>query len=170
MNPGWHVMEHGSLLQLAHNLWLVDGAVPRMALRRSCTVVRRNTGGLVVHSAICLDESTQAHLEALGPVEHVVVPGAMHRLDAPRYAERCPAARVVAPASVREKVEERRRRAAERLHRRTASKGRLACAALRALPPPEPAASASVYLSSATAYWPWRKAASPSDLRRCTPS
>ena len=106
MNSGWHVMEHGSLLQLAHNLWWVDGAVPRMALRRSCTVVRRNTGGLVVHSAICLDESTQAHLEALGPVEHVVVPGAMHRLDAPRYAERYPAAHVVAPTSVREKVEE----------------------------------------------------------------
>ena len=105
MNSGWHVMEHGSLLQLAHNLWWVDGAVPRMALRRSCTVVRRNTGGLVVHSAICLDESTQAHLEALGPVEHVVVPGAMHRLDAPR-CRALPAAHVVAPTSVREKVEE----------------------------------------------------------------
>lgn len=105
MEDDWSVLEHGPLVPLADNLWWVEGAVPRMALRRSCTIVRRDTGGLVVHSAICLDEDTQARLEALGPVEYIVVPGRLHRLDAPRYAARYPDALVVTPAGAREAVE-----------------------------------------------------------------
>jgi len=105
MDVEWSVLEHGPLVPLADNLWWVEGAVPRMTLRRSCTVVRRDTGGLVVHSAICLDEDTQARLEELGPVEYIVVPGRLHRLDAPRYAARYPDARVVTPEGAREAVE-----------------------------------------------------------------
>lgn len=105
MDDAWSVLEHGPLLQLADNLWWVEGAVPRMALRRSCTVVRRDNGGLVVHSAICLDDDNQARLEALGPVEYIVVPGRLHRLDAPRYAARYPDARVVTPTGARDAVE-----------------------------------------------------------------
>lgn len=100
----WTVLGHGPLVQLAENLWWVDGEVPHMALRRSCTIARRDDGGLVVHSAICLDEETQAQVEALGPITHVIVPNAFHRIDAPRYAVRYPDARIVAPRGGRAKI------------------------------------------------------------------
>lgn len=106
MSQTWTVLEHGPLVQLAENLWWVDGEVPRMALRRSCTIARRDDGGLVVHSAICMDEQTQARVEALGPIAHVIVPNAFHRMDAPRYAARYPDARIVAPRGGRSKIAE----------------------------------------------------------------
>lgn len=106
MSSTWTVLEHGPLVQLAENLWWVDGEVPRMALRRVCTIARRDTGGLVVHSAICMDDTTQARVEALGPIEHVIVPNASHRMDAPRYAARYPAAKVVAPRGGRARIAE----------------------------------------------------------------
>jgi hypothetical protein len=104
LSPTWTVLEHGSLIQLAENLWWIDGEVPRMALRRSCTIARRRDGGLVIHSAICLDEPTQAKVEALGPIAHVIVPNAFHRMDAPRYAARYPDARIVAPLGGRSRI------------------------------------------------------------------
>jgi hypothetical protein len=104
MGATWKVLEHGPLVQLADNLWWVDGEVPRMALRRACTIARRDDGGLVVHSAICLDEPTQAAVEGLGPIAHVIVPNHFHRIDAPRYAARYPDARIVAPRGGRSKI------------------------------------------------------------------
>lgn len=106
MSDGWQVLEHGPLVQLAENLWWVDGELPRMALRRACTIARRDDGGLVVHSAICLDGPTQAAVEALGPIAHVIVPNAFHRMDAPRYAARYSDARIVAPRGGRSKIAE----------------------------------------------------------------
>lgn len=106
MTADWPVLEHSALRPLANNLWWSDGALPKGSLRRSCTVIRDSTGGLVVHSAICFDAETQAQLDNLGPVRTIVVPSGMHRLDAPHWASRYPDAQVLCPAGARDKAEQ----------------------------------------------------------------
>lgn len=103
----WKVLEHGPLEPLAENLWRVEGAIPNISLRRQMAVIRREDGGLVLHSAIAMDDARMAELEALGEPRVIVVPNAGHRLDAPRYKKRYPKAEVVCPRGARAKVEEK---------------------------------------------------------------
>jgi hypothetical protein len=70
------------------------------------TVVRRADGSLLLHSPIALDAARQAELEALGPIAALVVPNAGHRLDAPAYKAKYPAAVVFCPRGGRSKVAE----------------------------------------------------------------
>jgi len=102
----WRAHEHGPIRKLAENLWWVDGSLPKMPLRRVMTVVRMQDGGLVVHSAIALNEAAMTELEAWGTPRFLIVPNAFHRLDAPAYKERYPQIRVFAPSGSRAKVAE----------------------------------------------------------------
>ncbi len=106
VDTSWKVLEHGPIERLAGNLWRVGGALPGMTLRRTMTVVRRADGSLLLHSPIALDEAHQRELEALGPVEVLVVPNAGHRLDAPAYKARYPHAIVFCPRGGRQKIAE----------------------------------------------------------------
>jgi hypothetical protein len=92
------------LEQLEANLWRAEGRVPKMPLHRVMTVAKLASGGLVVHSAILLEDMTE--LDRLGAVKFIVVPNGWHRLDAKAYAERYPDAKVLAPAGSRKKVAE----------------------------------------------------------------
>lgn len=105
-DPTWRVREHGALEQLADNLWRVEGALPKMSLRRTMTVVRLADARLLIHSAIALDPPTLASLEALGTPGVLLVPNLAHRLDAPAYKARYPALRVYCPPGARAKVSE----------------------------------------------------------------
>ncbi|MET0340970.1 MAG: hypothetical protein ABW252_08205 [Polyangiales bacterium] len=105
-DPSWRVREHGPLEQLADNLWRVEGALPKMSLRRTMTVVRLPDQRLIIHSAIALEPSTQAALEALGTPSVLLVPNLAHRLDAPAYKARYPGLRVYCPPASRAKVVE----------------------------------------------------------------
>ena len=58
-------------------------------------VYKMNNGGLLIHSAIALTETEQKKVEALGPIEVLVVPSAMHRMDAGVYKQRYPNIKVV---------------------------------------------------------------------------
>lgn len=104
----WEVREHGPMVQLAENLWWVSGSLPKMSLRRTMTVVRLETGELLLYSPIAMNEEAMRALEALGRPSWLVVPNAGHRLDAPRYKARYPEAKVIAPpggrAGIAEKV------------------------------------------------------------------
>ena len=102
--PEWAVLPHDPLCQLADNLWRVEGDLPGMSLRRTMTVARLAAGGLVLHSAIALDEPAMAELEQLGTPEWLVVPNGWHRLDAARYKARFPDLKVVCPAGARKHV------------------------------------------------------------------
>ncbi|MBK8010392.1 MAG: hypothetical protein IPK13_03530 [Deltaproteobacteria bacterium] len=95
----WKVMPHGPFEQLESNLWRVEGSLPGHALKRVMTVARRSDGGLVVHSAIALDEECMARLDHEGPVAFLVIPNRFHRLDARVYKDRYPNAKVVCPRS-----------------------------------------------------------------------
>jgi hypothetical protein len=102
----WTVLEHGPIEKLGDNLWRVEGAVPRMSLRRVMTIARLEDGRLVIHNGIALAEPAQREVEAWGTPAFLIVPNGYHRLDAPAYKARHPAIEVLAPRGSRKKVEE----------------------------------------------------------------
>lgn len=106
VSDAWNVLDHGSFERVTERLWRIEGALPGMTLRRVMTLVKRDSGGLLIHSAMALRPHELAELEAWGPPEVLVVPGAYHRLDAPAYKKRYPALRVYAPSASVSKVRE----------------------------------------------------------------
>lgn len=101
----WRVLQHGPIEKRDDNLWSVTGSLPGMSLRRVMTVVRLDTGNLVIHSAVALDDDAMAEIEAWGRPGFLLVPNAYHRLDAPAYAERYPDLKVLCPRGSRKKIE-----------------------------------------------------------------
>ena len=101
----WTVLPHGELRQLADNLWHVTGSMGSSPLPRAMTVARRGDGGLVLHSAVALDDAGMSRLEALGTPRQLVVPNRMHRMDARIFKDRYPAMQVVGPEGGREAIE-----------------------------------------------------------------
>ena len=100
----WVVRPHGSLEQLADNLWWAWGSLPGMSLRRSMVLAKRADGDLVVHNAIALDDEGMRELESIGEPRYIIVPNAGHRLDAPAFKSRYPSAQVLAPRGGRDAV------------------------------------------------------------------
>lgn len=106
-NGSWTVLPHGTLTQLADNLHTVTGQL-RMPLgetTRRMTVVTLTGGRLAIYSAIALNESEMAKLEALGQPTFLIVPNELHRIDATAYKQRYPQLKVLAPEGSRDKVE-----------------------------------------------------------------
>ncbi len=102
----WTVLEHSSLVQAQSNLWHIEGAIPRMALRRRMTIVKRADGGLVVHAPMACDDATMEQIEALGPVAYILIPNGLHRLDAPNFRKRYPDAKLLCPIGSKKRIEE----------------------------------------------------------------
>ncbi len=104
----WTVLPHGKLVQIDENILTVVGEIhmPLMDLPRRMTVVRLVDRGLVVFSAIALDEDEMSALEAYGRPAFLIVPSDHHRLDAKTWKGRYPEIQVVAPEGARTKVEE----------------------------------------------------------------
>jgi len=106
LSDAWTVREHGRIEKLTDRLWRVEGMIPGMSLRRVMSVAKRSTGGLVIHSAISLDDAEMAELEAWGKPELLLIPSGYHRMDAPAYKRRYAELRVLTPSGCRSKVEE----------------------------------------------------------------
>lgn len=108
LNDTWIVQPHGPLEQVADGIWTVEGSIrmPLGRFPRRMTVVRLRYGSLAVWSAIPLDEEQMARLDALGPVEFLIVPNAGHRLDVRAWRARYPEARVLTTPGAREAVSE----------------------------------------------------------------
>ena len=104
----WTVLPHGKLVQVDENILTVVGEIhmPLMDLPRRMTVVRLVDAGLVIFSAIALDEDEMSALEAYGRPAVLIVPSDKHRLDAKTWKDRYPEIEVVAPEGARAKVEE----------------------------------------------------------------
>jgi hypothetical protein len=94
------------LTAIDSNVWTVTGVIrmPLGEFERRMTVARLRDGGLVVYSAIALDEPQMAELDGLGRMAWLVVPGDDHRLDAKPWLQRYPTMHVAAPAGAREKA------------------------------------------------------------------
>lgn len=106
-NTEWNVLPHSTIGALAENVWVVTGEIPNMSIERIMVVARLRNGELVLHSAIAMDETHMAELEALGTPAHLVVPNGFHRMDAARYKARYPDMRVYCPTSAKAKVEKK---------------------------------------------------------------
>ncbi|HKU45175.1 MAG TPA: hypothetical protein VJR89_43745 [Polyangiales bacterium] len=102
----WKVLPHDPIQRLAENLWWVQGSLPNMSLKRVMVVVRLADGRLVIHNGIALEEAAMQELERWGKPAFLIVPGAVHRLDAPAYKARYPELRVFCPRGARKRVAE----------------------------------------------------------------
>ncbi len=88
------------LKQLAPDLWIADHRLTIMGAEFGArmSVVRLGTGGLFVHSPVAPTPELRAAIHALGPVEAVIAPNAMHHMYLPSFTECFPDALVyVAP-------------------------------------------------------------------------
>ena len=90
--------------QLEPNLWRVQASIKSPPLERVMTIVKLSDGGVLIYSAIMLDEPAMKQLDSLGPVKVIVVPNGWHRMDAPAFKARYPDARLLAPKNARERV------------------------------------------------------------------
>lgn len=102
----WLVLPHDPPVELAENLWSVEGGLQGMPLRRRMTIARLSSGGLVIHNPVALEESEMKKIEGWGEPRFIVVPNGWHRLDSPNFKKRYPAVKVVCPAGARKKVEQ----------------------------------------------------------------
>jgi hypothetical protein len=107
-NDEWKVLPHGQLTHVAENLFTVVGklAMPLGETTRRMTVAKLAGGRLAIYSAIALVEAEMHRLEALGTPAVLIVPSAIHRIDAKAWKQRYPALVVVAPPGARDKVAE----------------------------------------------------------------
>ena len=107
-HENWEVLPHGPLEKLADNLYTVVGKLP-MPLgetSRRMTIAKLALDRLAIFSAIALDEARMAQLEALGRPTFLIVPSAIHRIDARPWKARYPLLEVIAPPGALEKVSE----------------------------------------------------------------
>jgi len=102
----WNVLPHRPLEKLEPNLWRVEGDLPGGRGTRVMTVIRRPSGGLIIHNAIALEDPVMKEIEAFGTPEVLIVPNGFHRLDAKVFKERYPQLKVYSPKSARSKVEQ----------------------------------------------------------------
>ncbi len=97
-----HVFPHGDLIELAPRLWSVTGSLARSPIPRTMVIYRLGDGGLLIHSAVALNDEGMTALEALGAPKILVVPNRMHRSDAGVYKERYPDLVVCCPEGARD--------------------------------------------------------------------
>jgi hypothetical protein len=100
----WTVLPHEAIEHLAENLWSVAGTMPNPKLQRRMVVARLQSGGLVIHNAIALDDARMQELESFGEPAYLLVPNGFHRQDAFIYKQRYPKLRVLCPKSTSAKV------------------------------------------------------------------
>jgi hypothetical protein len=104
----WKVLPHGDIEKLADNLYIVEGKLP-MPLgesSRHMTIAKLADGGLVIFSAIALDEPRMAKLESLGRPAFLIVPSGIHRIDIKPWKDRYPQLQVIAPENACVRVSE----------------------------------------------------------------
>ena len=102
----WAVLEHGPIEKLAENLWWVWGSLSGMSLKRNMTVVRLDSGELLIHNAVALGEAAMKEIEAFGTPAYLIAPSQYHRVDTARFKHRYPQLRVYTPRNARSKIEE----------------------------------------------------------------
>lgn len=107
IRPGtWdaQVLPHGPLRQLASNVWMITGSLPKGHLPRNMMVFRYQPGRLLVHSPVAVQESALREILAFGQIDTIIVPNAFHRLDGAVYKQRFPQATLICPQASKAKV------------------------------------------------------------------
>ncbi len=89
-------MTEKRLNALAEGLWETeyDHFMGFVHFRARMTVARLDSGGLLLHSVVPIDDAMATELAVLGPVEHIVVPNLLHHSYLAPAVERYPEATV----------------------------------------------------------------------------
>lgn len=98
------IFPHGDFIEVAPGLWQLRGSLP-FPLPRYMTVWRLQDGGLLIYSAVALDEAGMQKLEALGKPTVLVVPHSLHLMDAAFYKARYPGIKVIAPEAAKKRLD-----------------------------------------------------------------
>jgi hypothetical protein len=104
----WTVLPHEKLMPVEDEILTVVGEMkmPLGEIPRRMTIVRLADGGLVIYSAIALDDDEMKRIEAFGKPAWLVVPNDVHRTDAKIWKDRYPTMEVIAPPGARDHVDE----------------------------------------------------------------
>jgi hypothetical protein len=97
------IFPHGQPEQITPSLWEVTGSLP-FPLKRKMVIHRLADDTLLVHNVVAMNEDGMKALEALGRPSVMVVSHTMHTMDAPFYAERYPAMKIVTTKNITEKL------------------------------------------------------------------
>ena len=94
-----------TLEPVAEGLWVASARQKLLGveLGTRMTVVRLSGGGLLLHSVVPMTGALRNEVEALGPVEHVVLPDLYHHLHVGPWVLAFPRARVHAPPGMARK-------------------------------------------------------------------
>jgi hypothetical protein len=92
---GHKIFPHDLPTPCAPGLWRVVGSLP-FPLKRNMFLARLPDDGLLIYSAVALNEAGLAAMERLGRPSVMVVPHPFHIMDAPFYKARYPDLKVVA--------------------------------------------------------------------------
>ncbi len=95
------------LRALAPDLWVKEYPQTLFGVRIGArmTLIRLEDGALWMHSAVPLDEATQAQIDQIGPVQHVVAPNLFHHLYAQAALKRWPGSTLYAAPGLSEKID-----------------------------------------------------------------
>src|SRR3954447_18358154 len=96
-----HAPDHAPIEKITENLWRVVGSMTGIPLKWVMTLVRRDDGGVVIHSPVALEPAAFAEMEAWGPPRVIIAPSKYHRIDVPLFAARYPGAEVTCPSGAR---------------------------------------------------------------------
>lgn len=102
----WQVMPHEPPQKLSENLWWVKAKIPGVSIDRTMTLVRLSDGRLLIWSAVALDDASMQSIEAWGTPAFLIVPSALHRLDAAPYKARYPGLCVLGPDGAKKAIAE----------------------------------------------------------------
>ncbi len=103
---GWIVTKHGPLQKIDENLWVVDGDVPGVPIKRRMCIIKMVDGSLLFFHAIPLDEATLEQVKALGRPAYLVVGHDQHCIDARSFQEKL-GLRAYGPKAREDKLRER---------------------------------------------------------------
>jgi hypothetical protein len=94
-----------ALEPLDGGLWVASAPQTFLGLRLGTrmTVVRLPKGGLLLHSVVPMTPALRTQVEALGPVQHMVLPDLYHHLHVGPWSLAFPKARVHAPPGMARK-------------------------------------------------------------------
>lgn len=83
----WTVLHPGPLTPRGEGLWTIDDDVPGLpGATRRMTIVRRRDGSLLFYNAVPVPEEVLRQIRALGRPAQLVLPNALHALDAAAFA------------------------------------------------------------------------------------
>jgi hypothetical protein len=95
------------LKQFGPNIWIADGPVVAAAAGfrypTRMAIIRLSHGGLFAWSPVGLSDSLRAEVDAIGPVQHLIGPNALHHLFLAEWKHAWPAATLHAPPGLRER-------------------------------------------------------------------